>query len=162
MICICNLVFADVRLGRAIVTICCLCCCFFISAVRAQDYPISGVWIAADDRTPGSKGGACFTLKLLGIASILDGSLPTVLIFSDGKRVEARAGYHSEEAIKSIKSLADDIFRIAEAPSKRSRWFPWSRKQSHSLRIVDPTTIEFGDGKTATRFVKCSSRNSLL
>ena len=142
--------------------------CWFVVPARAQErsfsheYPVNGVWVAADDRTPGSKGGACFTLKLLGIDSVMDGSLPPVLIFSDGKRVEARSGYHFEESIKSVKALADDAFRIAELPSKRSKWFPWSRKQSRSLKIIDPVTIEFGDGQKTTRFVKCSAKNSLL
>ena len=137
-------------------------CCLSASAVLAQEYPVSGVWVAADDRTPGSAGGACFTLKLLGIDSIMDGSLPTVLIFSDGKRIEVRAGYHAEESIKSIRGTTDAAFRFAELTSKRSGWFPWFRKQYHSLKILDPTTIEFGERATTTRFVKCSSKNSLL
>jgi hypothetical protein len=137
-------------------------CCLSASAVLAQEYPVSGVWVAVDDRTPGSAGGACFTLKLLGIDSVMAGSLPTVLIFSDGKRIEARAGYHSEQSIKSIRGMTDDAVRFTELPSKRSRWFPWSRKQPHSLKILDPITIEFGNGATTTRFVKCSSKSSLL
>jgi hypothetical protein len=137
-------------------------CCLSASAVLAQEYPVSEVWVAADDRTPGSAGGACFTLKLLGIDSIMDGSLPTALSFSDGKRIEVRAGYHSEQSIKSIRGTTAAAFRFAELPSNRSRWFPWSRKQSHSLKILDPITIEFGEGATSTRFVKCSSKNSLL
>jgi hypothetical protein len=92
-------------------------CCLSASAVLAQEYPVSGVWVAADSRTPGSAGGACFTLKLLGIDSIMDGSLPTALIFSDGKRIEARAGYHSEQSIKSLRGMSDDAFRFAELPS---------------------------------------------
>jgi hypothetical protein len=137
-------------------------CCFSASTVLAQEYPVRGVWVAADDRTPGSAGGACLTLKLLGIDSIIDGSLPTVLIFSDGKRIEVRAGYQAEESIKSIRGTADSAFRFAELPSKRSRWFPWSRKQYHFLKILDPITIEFGERATTIRFVKCSSKNSLL
>ena len=66
------------------------------SSVFAQDYPVSGVWVAVDDRTPGSIGGACFALKSLGIDSVMDGLLPPVLIFSNGKlESEARAGRHS-------------------------------------------------------------------
>jgi hypothetical protein len=42
--------------------------------------------VKQDSRTPGTEGGACLILKLLGIDAVLDGSLPTVLIFSDGKR----------------------------------------------------------------------------
>jgi len=136
-------------------------CCLMGSPAFAQGYPVSGVWVAADEHTVGSKVGACFTLKLLGIDSVMDGSLPPVLIFSGGKRVEARAGYHSEKSIRSVKNVTDDVFRIAELPARRSGWVPWSRRQFHSLRVLDPNTIEFGDGKAVTRFVKCS-RNSLL
>jgi hypothetical protein len=148
------------RLFKAVVPLAAICCLIGPPAF-AQGYPISGVWVAADDHTAGSKGGACFTLKLLGIDSVMDGSLPPVLIFADGKRVEARVGYHSEKSIKSVKNVTDDVFRIAELPAKRSGWIPWSRRQFRFLRVVDPNTIEFGDGTETTRFVKCS-RNSFL
>jgi hypothetical protein len=131
-------------------------------AVLAQEYPVSGVWVAADGHTPGSKGGACFTLRLLGVDAAMDGTLPAVLIFADGRRVELHAGYRSEASLKSVTGMTDEAFRIAETPSKRSKWFPWSRKQSHSLRVVDPVTIEFSEGATNTRFMKCSSKSSIL
>jgi hypothetical protein len=95
--------------------------CMSQPSVFAQSYPVSGVWVAVDDHTPGSTSGACFMLKSLGIDSVLDGLLPPVLIFSDGKRIEARAGHHSEEFIKSVKST-EDVFRILEGPAKRSKW----------------------------------------
>ena len=138
--------------------------CLSPPAALAQDYPVSGVFVATDDRTPGSIGGACFTLKVLGVESIFEGALPTILIFSDGRRIELRAGHHYQQSIRSVKSLADGGFRIEELPSKRSRWFPWSkgRSYSYSLRTVDPVTIEIDDGKRATRFVKCSAKSSLL
>lgn len=138
--------------------------CLSPPAGLAQNYPVSGVWVAPDDRTPGSNGGACFTLKVLGIESISDGTLPTILIFSDGRRIELRAGHHYQKSIRSVKSLSDGGFHIEELPSKRSRWFPWSRGRSYSysLKTVDPVTIEIEDGKRATRFVKCSAKSSLL
>src|SRR5882724_6716726 len=89
------------RLGQAMVVAAAISC-LSSPVAMAQNYPVSGVWVATDDRTPGSKGGACFTLKMLGIESILDGSLPTVLIFSDGERIEVRAGFHSQQSIRSL------------------------------------------------------------
>jgi hypothetical protein len=138
--------------------------CLWPPAALAQGYPVSGIWVATDNRTPGSEGGACFALKMLGVDSLLDGTLPTVLIFSDGRRIELRAGHHYQQSIRSVKSLTDGGFRIEELPSKRSRWFPWStsRSYSYSLRTIDPMTIEIDDGKNATRFVKCSAKSSLL
>jgi hypothetical protein len=130
--------------------------CMLQPSALAQSYPVSGVWVAVDDHTPGSISGACFTLKSLGIDSVMDGFLPPVLIFADGKRIEARAGHHSEEFIKSIRST-EDVFRISEVPAKRSKWFSWSKRQSHSSRVVDPITLDFGDGKKSARFVKCSA-----
>ncbi len=114
---------------------------------------VSGVWVAADGRTPGFQGGACFTLKLLGVDAAMDGTLPAILIFADGKRVELRAGYRSEASLRSVAGMPDDAFRISETLQKRSKWFPWVRKQSHSLRMIDPVTIEFSQGSTNTRFV---------
>ena len=37
------------------------------------DYPISGVWVAMDQRFPVSKTGACLTLKTLGADALFDG-----------------------------------------------------------------------------------------
>jgi hypothetical protein len=138
--------------------------CLSSPAAQAQNYPVNGVWVEADDHTPGSKGGACFILKVLGLDSILDGSLPTVLIFSDGKRTEIRAGFHAQQSIRSIRSMADGSFRVEELPSGRTKWLPWSwsKRRSYSLRIVDLVTIEVESGQSTTRFVKCSSKNSLL
>jgi hypothetical protein len=136
--------------------------CLSSPAALAQNYPVNGVWVEADDHTPGSKGGACFILKVLGIDSILDGSLPTVLIFSDGKRTEIRAGFHAQQSIRSVRSAADGSFLVRELPSNRRKWLPWSTGRSYSLRIIDPVTIEFGSGQARTRFVKCSSKDSLL
>jgi hypothetical protein len=111
--------------------------CLSSPAALAHDYPVSGVWVATDDRTPGSNGGACFTLKVLGIGSIFDGNHPTILIFSDGKRIELRAGHHYQRSIRSVKRLADGGFRIEELPGKRSRWFPWSKGRSYSYSVED-------------------------
>jgi hypothetical protein len=135
--------------------------CLSISLASAQNYPISGVWVATEGRTPGSQAGACFALKVLGVGSIQSQSLPTVLIFSDGKRFEIRSGSHSEQFARSVRKTADGSFRIYEVPRERTRWIPWSKSRSYSLTIVDPVTIQFEDGKTNTRFVKCS-KNSLL
>lgn len=129
-------------------------CC--VTQSYAQDYPVSGVWVAVDDHTPASTSGACFTLKVLGIDSVIDGLLPPVLIFSNGKRIEARAGYHSEELIKSTISTTENVFRISEVPAKRNKWLRWSKRQSHALKVIDPITLDFGNKRTSTRFVKCS------
>ena len=148
---------ATFLLPRSMTVLIVVSSCALQSSVFAQDYPVSGVWVAVDDRTPGSIGGACFALKSLGIDSVMDGLLPPVLIFSNGKRIEARAGHHSEEIIKSVKSTSMDSFRIAELPAKHSKWFPWFKRQSRSLRVVDPITLDFYDGKKSARFVRCSA-----
>lgn len=149
------------RFGRAL-RVSTAISCLSLPAALAQNYPVSGVWIATDESAAGSRTSACFILKVLGIDSILDGSLPTVLIFADGKRIEIGAGYHSEQFMRSVRSSGAGDFRISESPSKRRKWFPWSKEQSYSLRIVDAVTIELRNGKGTTRFVKCSSKSSTL
>jgi hypothetical protein len=42
----------------------------FSTAASAQTYPVSGVWVATDDRFPGSTGGACLILKQFGIDAV--------------------------------------------------------------------------------------------
>jgi hypothetical protein len=66
------------------------------SAASAQNYPISGVWVARDDRFPGSTAGACFVLKKFGIDAVSAQPFPTLMIFSERKRFEVRGNYLAE------------------------------------------------------------------
>ena len=58
----------------------------FSSAASAQTYPVSGVWVATDDRFPGSTGGACLILKQFGVDAALAQPFPRLMIFSKDKR----------------------------------------------------------------------------
>ena len=134
----------------------------FSFSASAQTYPVSGVWVAMDSRFPGSKVGACLALKTFGVDAIFNGSLPTVIIFANGKRFELRGNYHDEQVITSVKSIADNSFRVAESLGRRGRWLPWIHKQSYYLKIVDPMIIEITEGKVSTRFFKCSAKSPSL
>jgi hypothetical protein len=135
----------------------------FSFSASAQTYPINGVWVAMDhSRFPESKVGACLTLKTFGVDAVFGGSLPTVIIFDDGKRFELRGNYHGEQVITSVKSTVSGGFRITESLGRRGRWLPWTYKQSYNLKIVDPMIIEITKGKTSTRFFKCSAKNPSL
>jgi hypothetical protein len=132
----------------------------FSFAASAQTYPISGVWVATDDRFPGSTAGACLLLKEFGVDAVLTQPFPTVIIFSDDKRFEVRGEYLAERTIKSIKSAIDGGFQITEAFAKG--WRPFSKRQILTLKVFDPTTIEVTEGKVSTRFSKCSSSGPSL
>ncbi len=136
----------------------------FSCSALAQTYPINGVWVAMDhSRFPESKVGACLALKTFGVDAVSSGSLPSrVFIFSDGKRFELRGNYHVEQAITSVKSTVSGGFRITELQGGHGRWLPWTRKQSYNLKIVDPMVIEITEGKTSTRFFKCSAKSPSL
>ena len=135
----------------------------FSFSASAQTYPISGVWVAMDhSRFPESKVGACLALKTFGVDAAFGGSLPTVIIFSDGKRFELRGNNHGEQVVTSVKNTVSGGFRITESLGKRSRWLPWTYKQSYYLKIVDPMIIEITEGKTSTRFFKCSAKTPSL
>jgi hypothetical protein len=43
----------------------------FSCAAWAQTYPVSGVWVARDDRFPGSTAGACLILENFGLDGVL-------------------------------------------------------------------------------------------
>jgi hypothetical protein len=79
-------------------------------AASAQTYPISGVWVAMDQRFLVSKTGACLTLKRLGADALFDGPFPTVMIFSVDERFVVRGGRSAELAIRSVKSTKDGSF----------------------------------------------------
>ena len=133
-------------------------------SASAQTYPINGVWVAMDhSRFPESKVGACLALKTFGLDAVSSGSLPSrVIIFSDGKRFDLRGNYHIEQAITSVKSAGTGGFRITESQGRPGRWLPWTHKQSYYLKIVDPMVIEIAEGKTSTRFFKCSGKTPSL
>jgi hypothetical protein len=65
----------------------------FSSAASAQTYPVSGVWVATDDRFPGSTGGACLIFKEFGVDAVLTQPFPRLMIFSKDKRFEVRGDY---------------------------------------------------------------------
>src|ERR1700675_4104492 len=112
----------------------------FSSAASAQTYPVSGVWVATDDRFPGSTGGACLILKQFGIDAGLAQPFPRLMIFSKDKRFEVQGDYLVERTIRSAKSATDDGFQITETFANRRRLF--SKRQGFELKVVDSTTIE--------------------
>ena len=121
------------------------------------DYPISGVWVAMDQRFPVSKTGACLTLKTLGADALFDGPFPTVMIFSVGERFVVRGGRSAELAIRSVKSAKDGSFHITESLGKLGGWLPWFKSRALHLKVLDPMVIEVTEGPVSTRFFKCSS-----
>ena len=134
----------------------------FSFPAAAQSYSVSGVWVAMDNHFSRSKATVCLTLKTFGIDVLVDESFPKLMIFADGKRYEARGDYQAEQTIRSVKRAADGGFRITESLGKHGRWPPWSKKQTYTLRIVDPMTIEITEGKVSTQFFKCSSNSPSL
>ena len=123
---------SQVWLGVAIV--------LFSSAASAETYPVSGVWVATDDRFPGSTGGACLILKQFGIDAVIAQPFPRLMIFSKDKRFEVRGNYLAERTIRSVKSATDGGFQITETFA--SRWRPFSKRPGFKLKVVGPTTIE--------------------
>ena len=126
-------------------------------AASAQTYPISGVWVTMDQRFPGSKTGACLTLKTLGADALFDGPFPTVMIFSVGERFVVRGGRSAKLAIRSVEGAKDGSFHITESLGKRGGWLPWFKNRALNLKVVDPMVIEVTEGPVSTRFFKCSS-----
>ncbi|MBV9532275.1 MAG: hypothetical protein JO283_14745 [Bradyrhizobium sp.] len=129
----------------------------FSFAASAQPYPVSGVWIERHYRFPQLAAGDCFALKTFGVDALFDGSFPMVMIFSDSQRFVVQGGRSTEQTVRSVKSLADGGFLIAESLGKHGGWLPWLKNQSFYLKIVDPMIIEITEGSTTTRFFKCSS-----
>ena len=132
----------------------------FSSAASAQTYPVSGVWVATDDRFPGSTGGACLILKQFGVDAVIAQPFPRLMIFSKDKRYEVRGDYLAERTIRSVKGATDGGFQITESFANRRRLF--SKREFFKLKVVGPTTIEITEGKARTRFFKCSSGSSSL
>jgi hypothetical protein len=131
----------------------------FSCAASAETYPVSGVWVAKNDRFPGSTGAACLLLKEFGVDAVLAQSFPRVMIFSGNKRFEMQGDFRAERTIRSVKSATDGSFQITESLGKR--WLPFS-KRSFTLKVVGPTTIEMTEAGISNRFFKCSARSQSL
>jgi hypothetical protein len=131
----------------------------FSCAASAEIYPVSGVWVAKDDRFPGSTAGACLLLKDFGVDVVLTQPFPSVMIFSGDKRFELRENFHDERTIRSVKSAADGSYQITE--SSRGRWLPFSKRLLFTLKIVNATTITVTEGNISTRLSKCVNSPSL-
>jgi hypothetical protein len=132
----------------------------FSCAASAATYPVSGVWLARDDRFPGSTNGACFILKKIGIDAVSSQPFPRLMIFSDNKRFEVRGDYHAERTVQSVQSATDGRFRITELLGKR--WSLLFKRPFFTLKIVDASTIEVAEGNISTRFFQCSPNSPLL
>jgi hypothetical protein len=132
----------------------------FPCAASAETYPVSGVWVAQDDRFPGSTAGACLLLKEFGVDAVLTQPFPRVMIFSGDKRFEMRGDFHAERTIRSIKGATDGGFQITETLGKR--WLPFSKRRFLTLKIVDATTIEVTEGNISTRLSRCASNSPSL
>jgi hypothetical protein len=132
----------------------------FSCAASAETYPVSGVWIAKDDRFPGSTAGACLFLKEFGVEAVLTQPFPRVIIFSKDKRFEMRGDFLAERTIGSVKGATDGGYQITE--SFRGRWLPFAKRPVFTLRIADATTIEVTEGNISTRLSKCASNSPSL
>ncbi len=132
----------------------------FSHAASAEIYPVTGVWVAKDDRFPGSTAGACLLLKEFGVDAVLAQPFPSIMIFSGDERFEVRGDFHAERTIKSVKGATDGVFQITETLGKR--WLPFSKRPFFTLKIVNPTTIEVTERNFSTRLSKCASNSPSL
>jgi hypothetical protein len=132
----------------------------FSCAAWAQTYPVSGVWVARDDRFPGSTAGACLILKKFGLKGVLAQPFPNLMIVSKDRRFEVRGNHLAERHIRSVKSATDGGFQITESLGKRSLFF--SKKQFFTLKVINPTTIEITEAKASVQLFKCSSNSRSL
>jgi hypothetical protein len=132
----------------------------FSGAASAATYPISGVWIAKDDRLPGSTAGACLLLKEFGVDVPSTQPFPRVMIFSGDQRFEMRGNFYAKSTIRSVEDVIGGGYKITETLDKR--WFHFSKKPFFTLKIVGSTTIEVTEGNISTRLSKCSSNSPSL
>jgi hypothetical protein len=123
---------------------------FLPTASLAISYPVSGVWVAGGNHT-----GVCAALKRFKVDAFFDQSFPRVIIFSEGTKFDVSGKHRTEQIIRSAKGGLDGGFRITEFLSKKHRW-PWSKKRSYTLRVINQATIEITEGNISTRFTKCS------
>jgi hypothetical protein len=84
------------------------------SAASAQTYPVSGVWVATDDRFPGSTGGVCLILKQFGVDAALAQPFPRLMIFS-----KVTSDLKCEEII--LPKEQSDLSRVQRTAAFRSR-----------------------------------------
>jgi hypothetical protein len=134
-------------------------CAAWAQTYTAQTYPVSGVWVEGADRFPGSTAGECLILRKSGVDAVLAQPFPNFLIFSKNRRFEVRGDRLAEKNIRSVKSATDGSFQITESLGKLR--YPFFRRRSFTLNVIDATTIEITEGKVVTQFSKWSFSFSL-
>jgi hypothetical protein len=132
----------------------------FLLQLRQRPIRSAGVWVAKDDRFPGSTNGACFILKKIGIDAVSSQPFPCLMIFPDNKRFEVRGDYRAERTVRSVQSATDGRFRITESLGKR--WSLLFKRPVFMLKIVDAATIEVAEGNISTPFFQCPPNSPLL
>jgi hypothetical protein len=132
----------------------------FSGEASAETYPVSGVWVAQEDRFPGSTAGACWLLKEFGVDAVLMEPFPRVMIFSGDERFEMRGDFQAARKLRTIKGPNDGGFQITETLGKR--WLPFSKRPSLKLKIIDVMTIEVIEGNLSTRLFKCALNSPSL
>lgn len=129
----------------------------FSFPAAAQVYPVSGVWVAIDFRSPTAASESCNAVKTFGIEAVSRKSVSEIMIFAKDKRYDVKGDVQTETSIKSIK-VAGGGFRITELFGKHRNWLGFRKKATYVLKVLDPLTIEIWDAASMTRYTKCGSQ----
>ena len=80
------------------------------------------MWVATDDRFPGSTGGACLILKQFGVDAVLAQPFPRLMIFSKDKRFEVRGIWIILAAAVVWAIYGDGVRSILKLPPAPAHW----------------------------------------
>jgi len=131
------------------------------TAAAGQVYPITGVWVAIDERFPAAAGEVCLAVKTFGVEAASRKAVTELMIFSENERYSVRGSTLTRSTAETVK-LTDHGFRITEILKKPHWWLRFRRRVKYFVAILDPRTIEIRDAKTTTRYMKCGPRRPAI
>lgn len=129
--------------------------------VSADEYPVSGVWVALGREFPVAEYEICFAVKTFGLDAVLHKSVSEIMIFSKDRRYDLKGGIQIQATIRSVKPL-DQGYRITETLNKRHRWVGFTRIVTYFLAVIDPRKIEIRNDLSVIRYAKCGPQKSAI
>jgi hypothetical protein len=131
----------------------------FSSALRAGEYPVSGVWVDVTD--PATNAATlCETYSKQPKSPV-----GHVVVFKGSRRIDYNGGYLVEEVVDNVAvrrdgpdrfTLTDRYYDDGEAGTRSG-----FRKRSYRLQVLGPDEIETKEGSyPSSRLVKCPSSSA--
>jgi hypothetical protein len=129
----------------------------FPSALKAGEYPVSGVWAYANGPLPGDPAKSC--ASYLKNPKAPEGNL---IVFKRSKKTEFNGGYLEEDTVNNlrVRHAGENEFEVVESyyHDGEGGGRPGLKRRSYKLRLLASDKIELKEGNyPSSQFIRCPS-----